>query len=158
VRTYSLRCKRAAPTHTCQQPIRQYALPISAISAARPPRPVWLEEECYDWHKCVRYYKRTLWHSLTTACIATDANSQSVNRLYLHGTSLTSINDSSKSTSLTVRRSACSRLSIPFVPSYMLCNSRTRSRVLALGNARGAAARLPKSWNRVVSHSMEARH
>ena len=105
--------------------------------------PYGLEEECYDWHTCVRYYKRTLWHSLTTACIATDANSQSVNRLYLHGPSLTSINDSSKSTSLTVRRSAYSRLSIPFVPSYMLCNSCTRSRVLALGNAKGAAARLP---------------
>lgn len=27
--------------------------------------------------QCIRYYKRTLWHSLTTACIATDANSES---------------------------------------------------------------------------------
>lgn len=73
----------------------------SAIFAARPPRPVWLDEECYDWHACIRYPERSLWHSLTTACIATNANSQSVNRLYLHGPLLTSINGSSKSTSMT---------------------------------------------------------
>jgi hypothetical protein len=40
-----------------------------------------------------------------------------------------------------VRRSVCSRLSIPSVPVYMLCNSRTRSRVLAaLGNAKVVGA------------------
>ena len=52
----------------------------------------------------------------------------------------------------------CSRLSIPFVPFYMLCNSRTRSRVLALGNANMArsSCRLPRQWNHVVLHSIEA--
>ena len=96
VRMYPLGCRRAAPTHTCQQSIRQYT-PRSAICAARPPRTVWLEE-CYVWHTYTRYYKRTLWHSLTTACIATDANSvSSVSpRPNAHD------HDSSKSTSLTV--------------------------------------------------------
>ena len=70
----------------------------SAIYAARPPRPVWLEEECYDWNTCIRYYKRTLWHSLTTACIATDANSKSS----ASPRPITHDHGSSKSTSLTV--------------------------------------------------------
>lgn len=42
---------------------------------------------------------------------------------------------------------------------HMLWNSRTRSRVLALGNARGVArssCRLPKLWDHVVSHSIKA--
>ena len=68
-----------------------------AIYAARPPRTMWLEE-CYDWHTCTRYHKRTLWHSLTTACIATDANIVSS----VSPRPSARDHDSSKSTSLTV--------------------------------------------------------
>lgn len=135
MRTYSPRCSCAAPTHTCQQPIRQQ------IYAARPPRPVWLFRECYDWHRCIRYYKRTLWHSLTTACIATDANGVSS----VSPRPIAHDDGSSKSTSLTTCvqppvNSFCAILHT-VLQSYKI----SRARVLALGNAKGAAAAYQRS-------------